>query len=614
MKRKTLGALAVLVLAAMVLALYPAAALPGTYTWNGGTGDWSSPYVNPSNPGNWSPASDQPPNAARGDTAIVDGKGGVASVVNLSSQYGSPSINRLEINSGDEVRTFYNAALQFTFGKLSGGVNPTLVNDGIFRLANTGSFSQSIYASSPTTISGTGRLIMESSTTSRLASESYGFYNQAGHTIEGVGTIEPYWLSNYGMVQAKGDRLLMLANFYNFTGGVLGSSPGAVLQMGLWINANSGLGFSYDGRGGVIDLNGGTVRANLASFINADFRNSGAPGGILELNKSLPLSNSFNFTGNTAVGAGVVVNVGNSVSMFTNSTIAVPAPTITNNGVINLMAASGGYSDFSGPSTTLTGSGRLVLNGNVNSRVLGGSSSSTSLTNDVDHTIEGGGMLSGRIVNNGTILANNSNLLVLGNISGTGQVKVQNGGRLIAGQTGYSPITLQTKDLLMSNIAAITVGFSSTVNVSGNFSYAMTNGTGWSWASDSVLSMTGTGPGHFLEVGGDPNATNPFAGNFYIPKLVIAGDATLVDLIDNQTAYAGHETLYVGNLSFAGSSLNLNDLSLFVWDGSAFDPVEVGDYEGRVFNQAVVIPVPPTMLLLGSGLLSLVGWRRLRRS
>ena len=82
----------------------------------------------------------------------------------------------------------------------------------------------------------------------------------------------------------------------------------------------------YDGRGGVIDLNGGTVKAELADFINADIRNSGAPSGTLALSQSLSSYNSFNFTGNTSVGAGVVVNVNNNTSLFTSTTIAVPKP------------------------------------------------------------------------------------------------------------------------------------------------------------------------------------------------------------------------------------------------------------------------------------------------
>ncbi len=43
------------------------------------------------------------------------------------------------------------------------------------------------------------------------------------------------------------------------------------------------------------------------------------------------------------------------------------------------------------------------------------------------------------------------------------------------------------------------------------------------------------------------------------------------------------------------------------WGGSAW-------YEVKLEYNAAVVPLPPTVLLLGSGLLGLVGWRRFRKS
>ena len=75
---------------------------------------------------------------------------------------------------------------------------------------------------------------MESSAKSRISIDSSkSITNGASHTIEGVGTVDPYAMVNYGIIQATGDRLLMARNFYNFTGGVLRSNPGAVLQLGI---------------------------------------------------------------------------------------------------------------------------------------------------------------------------------------------------------------------------------------------------------------------------------------------------------------------------------------------------------------------------------------------
>jgi hypothetical protein len=332
--------------------------------------------------------------------------------------------------------------------------------------------------------------------------------------------------------------------------------------------------------------------------------------------------NSVTLYRDSSFGEGVEFNIKTPTQNYYGNTLFLSAdpqtgaaPKLTNDGVINVLGAGNSsstwyYSSFNTANgALLTGSGRLVMNGNRNSQL--NASGSTGLTQDVNHTIEGGGMISGKLVNNGTLLANNGNLVVLANVSGTGQVKVQDGGRLIAGQTGYYPITLQTKDLLMSQNANINVGFSSTVNVTGHFSYAMTDPSKWVWASDSTLKMSGPSSGYnFLEAGGS---------KFVIPYLDISGNIALEDLFNNSGG-SPPEALYVTQLHFSGSDLNLNGCSLYV-NGNLVDindpnfTLNFPDFVGHITNQPLnPVPLPPTALLLGSGLLGLVGWRRLRQS
>jgi hypothetical protein len=584
LKNATYGFVA-LVLAVMVLAPAPAAAYNTTYIWNGGTGNWNVT-------GNWSP--NGVPSGYATDTAEVTSG---SAIVNLT---GSTSANRLVIGTTDEVRMVYGGSQQFTFTKqYTSDPNPTLVNDGVFRLADTGGNGH-LYASYNLAISGSGRVIMETSGSRLTSGSSRTITNGAGHTIEGVGTIEPFALSNSGTVQATGDKLVMLRNFYNNSGGVLSSNPGAVLQMGSQSESTT---FMYHGNGGWLDLKGGTVRVETASFENVNIRSSGAAGASMDI---LQAATSVSFNGNTNLESGVVLNF-NNATMSAGHVGAGPAPVITNDGIINLTSTGTYVSSFSSSDGTLTGSGKLVMSGSKTT-VNGGFT--TSLTNDVNHTIEGQGSLGYKIVNNGTILANNGNLEIKGQVSGNGQVKVQNGGKLVLTPVGTPATSLATLNLLMSNNAGIQVGYNCSVSVAGNFSYAMTNGAGWSWNDTSYLYMTGAGSGHFLEVGGVPD-TNPYTNNFLIPNLIIAGDTVLADFIDNQTGYDGPEALYVKNLSFTASSLNLNNLELYYWNNEEgeFDLAEVGDFDGRVFNQEVAIPVPGSLLLLSSGLLGLGGWR-----
>ena len=73
-----------------------------------------------------------------------------------------------------------------------------------------------------------------------------------------------------------------------------------------------------------------------------------------------------------------------------------------------------------------------------------------SLTHDVNHTVEGGGTIANYIVNNGTFLANNGNLVLDGIITGTGQVQVKDGAKIIIAGGRFPYNRLTTQNLLMT--------------------------------------------------------------------------------------------------------------------------------------------------------------------
>ena len=590
MKRKAAFVLVTLLLATMVFTPAPASAAT-SYNWNGGsTGFWQTA-------GNWLP-SGGPPNGLNGDSATISG-----SVVQLHGNYAN-SVTNLAINSGAELQTVvtspnYNTSLVFR----TNGANPTLTNNGTFRLSYTG-LAGTITTASTLNISGSGSVLMESPA-AQVTSDSNKTINNGSTTdhnptIAGIGTINPAYLNNYGTVQAvantHGSTLTMLATFNNY--GILSASPGATLKFGVWNNSSSGLGFSYNGMtGGIIDLNGGNVNLWCLGNINKpDIRNSQSSSGSLELTTDLVGYNSAFFYGDTKLGSGVVFNINSNAALYTNPINNIP-PVITNNGVINLKGSDPYEYSSCGASdgTLLTGSGRMVLNGNPNSQL--NAYGSTGLAQDVNHTIEGGGTLSGKIVNNGTILSNNNDLTIMGNISGTGQVQVQDNGRLAVGKEYVSVGALATKNLLMSSGGAIRVDLSSTVSVAGNFSYAMTDTSKWFWDSDSTLQMSGSGAQQqFLEVGGKDYglSSTGFNNNFNLPALTLkTGSGAYVNLVDNidNGHRASPEALYVNSLIVpTGTTLNLNRLHLYTHLSGDIHQVQAG--EGALFGGGQIINRP----------------------
>ena len=213
------------------------------------------------------------------------------------------------------------------------------------------------------------------------------------------------------------------------------------------------------------------------------------------------------------------------------------ASNITNNGIINLPAGS---TLNTATGTTLSGSGRLVLGGT--SALYG----SYPFINDVNHTIEGGGTLgySGQtpiITNNGKIIANNNTLLVVQPIdmalNGTGSVKADGGKLDIQNH-------LTTKDLTLTSQAGTSLNVvkpnswtpAPIVEVRGNFLYSLIDPSKWNWGTGTTLKMSGSGAQQqFLEVGGSDYglSSTGFSNNFNLPRLILAGSGTYVNLVDD---------------------------------------------------------------------------------
>ena len=125
--------------------------------------------------------------------------------------------------------------------------------------------------------------------------------------------------------------------------------------------------------------------------------------------------------------------------------------TIINNGTI-AQNSTGSFTDLHISGTvTLTGTGVLAMSDSPNNRIF--ATGSDSLTNDVNHTIQGSGQLGINnagfgftLTNNGTILANQSNALNIapsGNTTNNGTFQANSGSLLFMNGTltNYDPTT-----------------------------------------------------------------------------------------------------------------------------------------------------------------------------
>jgi cytoskeletal protein CcmA (bactofilin family) len=245
--------------------------------------------------------------------------------------------------------------------------------------------------------------------------------------------------------------------------------------------------------------------------------------------------------------------------------------------------------------------GRTVLGGTGNNFLLG--------TGFVNYgIIEGKGHIQAPIENHGSIVVTDGILDVQSAITGDGKVGVS--GTLKIGQN------LQAGSLSMNSPGKLLVADNVTIDLKGNFSFGQLETSRWGWGSNTTLMLSGHG--NVIEVGGNDFSydLDGFSNNFNLVNLSINGAfANLLDAIDNGhrggLVGAVDEALYVDSLYIGeGAILNLNGLHLYVKDYglvTATDDWFNGD--GRVINYDGIVPLPPTLLLVGFGLLGLAGLR-----
>ena len=580
-----------------------------SYTWTSiSSGNWSARS-------SWSPGGG-PPNDST-DTAAVTG-----SMVTVYVDM-NPTVNQLKVGLTDGV--VVNNGQKFSLG----GTSPSLNVVGMFFLNSTGSATY-LYADNPATIQGGGTVFLGGT-----SSQNYITGNTVtlpgGYTIQGQGYIQAPLVNN-GAVTATGLGLTLSGSSIDnegtmsANGGLLTFKSTSITNNGT-INNNA---FSDSGSNTLV-FNRATISGNgKSSLINPN-------GGQVQLNSSslydhqlgagaVQIGGTTSFYGKNTLNAGTHITIPDGQGLYFYDSLSNPATLI--GGTVTL--ASAGSATYFSAGNALSLQSNLVLDGPSSQNYITGN----TITLAAGNTIQGQGYIQAPLVNNGAVIAQDGNLTISGGITGNGTVTAQGGNLTISGGiTGKGAVSLlgnatlnilsnlQVGNLNMSQFTNLAVQNGQTVGISQDFTFAQQTPSSWNWGAGSTLLMDGSGTPQSLEVGGKDYGYFPagFSNNFNLQNLDINGAGTNVYLTgsvkNGQQVDSGGsaEALYVESLYIAaGDTLNLNGLHLYV-DG--FGLAGVGTWgNGGGMITGPTVPIPGTLLLLGSGLLGLAGFRRIRRS
>jgi len=426
-----------------------------------------------------------------------------------------------------------------TYQILAGGgqtdISGTITNNGTINLLANNYGAQGILnLTANTTLTGSGAVVIGNETTQNF------FGGSGAYTLTNASTIEG-GVSNSDGFAGIGNGQIVLANTgtinANVTGGLLYVNP-----LGSATNTNTGT---------MEATNGGILVLTGSSWNNAG-------GTITAANTStVNLENGVSITGGTLTtsGSGIITqNAGGNVYLTSLTNAGVYdlvagqtniSGTINNTGTINLQSNGQAWL-YVGTSSTLTGTGAVVLGNQANQNFINGASGAT-LTNA--STIEGGStFLNGGydqigignliLVNSGTIDANVSGgqlyLTPFSSASSpstnTGTLEATNGGILILDGsywTNKGKISAAANSAVdLQNGVSITGG---TLTTAGNGVIQTLNGQ-----TVTLNSVTNTGTLNLLDssttqISGTINNTGTInldsAGNYTI--LYLTGNTTL---------------------------------------------------------------------------------------
>lgn len=551
--------------ALLLLALAPAPAQAAVYTWNGGSGNWKVAT-------NWSPVTG-PPNGY--DTAIIP-----SGTVTLDTLY---SVKNLTLGAGATLLiTQWGLDL-----KSDNPENTCLVtNNGSIQVINPGPNNSALGSAQGSIVSFTGGgEVVLGGPYNLMGNGGWGgsFVNEVDHTIRGGGYIQA-GVANQGQIIADSGTLYLQAPFIN---------TGAVIKA--------------EGAGNAVELSSATVTGG--DLLPQDGKVIQRGGGVEFTNVNLgPGIYEVYGPNYLSIHGDLTLTPGHQVTLFPGGHLSFPdnGAIVTNNSVIRMNGTHDDTCYFKGTSGTLTGTGRIVMGGDLGNHLEG-------WTQGPNHTIEGGGSLSS-IINNGAIKANNGPFKI-NDVTNNGTFEFADNVDL---NLNHGLFTVG--DFFLPLHSSFKCDNLATLNVMGNISFPVQDVTKWVWVSEypwggyipSTLQMSGGGPWQSLEVGcrdlGEDNTG--LNNNFALWNLKLQGTGTrvyLADNIDNGHRSPGvKEALYTG-LTYnygertldvpSGTTLNLNGIHLYsysyAWGRMVL--VKAGDNYGG--GQIIDVPMGPGTLL-----------------
>ena len=393
-------------------------------TWTGANSQlWSDT-------GNWTPGTVPNSNTA---SAIITNATNNPVLLNGGYTIANLTIggsNSLDIQNGQSLTIYADPGVG----------NSTINNAKTITLDSAGS-STDLILSGPgggtIDLTGGGTLQLSNNGNNRIYGNPGGetFHIATGSTVQGSGQFGinqggyAFTLNNDGTINANQSNALLVAPTGTVTNNsLLEATAGGTMNLIANVTNTTGT-IKADGANSLVNLGGSTINGGTLTTTN---------GGSVQNN-------------GTATFNGVTLSSGSTLTLADSSATTLQG-TITNGGTIAQNSAVSNTDVLLSGAVELKG-GTLAMSNNFNNRIYNNTGVAASLTVDANTTIQGAGQLginnggyAFTLTNNGTVLANQSNMLEVaptGNTTNNGTFQANSGSTLFMNGTltNYNPST-----------------------------------------------------------------------------------------------------------------------------------------------------------------------------